>query len=97
VRWLVVLLSLTSVARADESLRCGQWLIDKGASEAEVGGKCGPPTRADTRHAVWRTRFGTYRCTIDVWTYDGGPYAFVRTLEFHDGTLASISVGDYGN
>ncbi len=97
MRWLIVLLTLSGVARADDGLRCGEWLVEKGASQAVVVAKCGTPTRADTRQEHARTRYGWRSCTIDSWTYDRGPSDFVRTLEFKDGVLATVDVGNYGN
>ncbi|HEY2745624.1 MAG TPA: DUF2845 domain-containing protein [Polyangia bacterium] len=94
---LLALLGLGGVARADDGLRCGEWLVSTGASQAEVAAKCGTPTRVDTRRAVLRIRGATMRCTIDHWTYDRGPSDFVRTLEFHDGVLADVGVGDHGS
>jgi hypothetical protein len=95
VRSLLVLFCLSGVAHAE--LRCGEWLVSVGAGEAEVAAKCGAPTRTDTKRAVWRTRYGTMRCTIDRWTYDRGPGDFTRILEFKDGVLTRLDVGDYGN
>ena len=45
-------------ARADDGLRCGQWLVGNGASQAEVAAKCGDPTAADDHEERVRTRWG---------------------------------------
>ena len=87
------------MARADDGLRCGEWLITVGAGTAEVAAKCGTPTRTETEHRVTRTRWGTRggtSGTVDRWTYDRGPSEFVRTLVFENHLLASVDVGDYG-
>lgn len=34
--------------------------------------------------------------TAEIWTYDFGPRALVRFLEFVDGTLSRIETGSYG-
>ena len=86
----------SAAARADDGLRCGEWLVTAGAGEAAVAAKCGAPTHAATQHRRWRVRGALLRCTIDLWTYDRGPYEFVRTLTFADGILQVVSVGDYG-
>ena len=96
MRALVLLFALGGLAHADDGLRCGEWLVDRGASETDVAAKCGPPTTSDRRHARWTTRGGTMRAVIDTWTYDKGPTDFVRTLEFHDGVLCAVAVAGYG-
>ena len=91
-----LLLGCAAAARADDGLRCGEWLVTVGAGQEEVAAKCGPPTNAATRHERRRVR-GQYRQrTIDVWTYDRGSTEFVRTLTFTDGVLGDVTVGDYG-
>jgi hypothetical protein len=95
----VVVLAPGTSAEADDGLRCGQWLVTRGAAESEVAAKCGLPTDTYTEHRSWRTRYQTFRMTpmtIDRWTYDRGPNEFVRTLEFHDGILADVAVGAWG-
>jgi hypothetical protein len=91
-----------AVVSADDGLRCGEWLVVSGAGQAEVAAKCGPPTDVATRHERRSVRGltflhgGTFRCSVDVWTYDRGPTEFVRTLTFADGVLETVAVGNYG-
>ena len=99
MRALVMLFVVVSSAsaRADDGLRCGEWLVTAGAAKAEVTARCGAPTRTETQQRVSRTRYGTRRCTIDLWTYDRGPSEFVRTLAFENDMLVDVAVGDYGS
>ncbi|HEX9104281.1 MAG TPA: DUF2845 domain-containing protein [Polyangia bacterium] len=85
-----------AAARADDGLRCGQWLVSTGAREAEVADKCGPPTSVTADRRCFATRHGVRCLSVDVWTYDRGPTEFVRTLELEYGVLVRVSVGDYG-
>jgi hypothetical protein len=92
----VLVLGCAPAGLADDGLRCGRWLVVAGADQAEVAAKCGPPTHVATRHERRRFHSLTFRSTVDLWTYDRGPYEFVRTLTFADGILQSVTVGDYG-
>ena len=83
-------------ARADDGLRCGEWLVTVGAGKPEVAAKCGAPTHVETKQHVSRTRYGTRRCVVELWTYDRGPSEFVRTLAFENDLLVDVGVGDYG-
>jgi len=85
-----------ATARADDGLRCGQFIIRLGAHEYEVARKCGAPTDAATYPSCGAD--GMYDCvTLDVWTYDRGATEMVRTLSFANGVLAHVAVGDYGS
>ena len=92
----LVLGSVPAVARADDGLRCGQWLVTAGAREPEVAQKCGAPTFAATHQRCHDTRYGRACVPVDLWTYDRGPYEFVRTLEFEWDVLQRVHVGNYG-
>ncbi len=50
--------------------------------------RCGEPAYRDLRQG--RT------AVTEVWTYDFGPHAFVRFLEFQGGILVRIRTGSYG-
>ena len=80
-------------ARADDSIRCGQWLVRIGATEGEVEHKCGAPTEAytDTEYDV--NGFAYY---VDRWVYNRGPYELVRTVIFRGGALVRVVVGRHG-
>jgi hypothetical protein len=85
---------LYAPAFAEDGLRCGSRLVTVGESEAEVAGKCGEPTTRN-RQPVYSRR-GAVIGFIDVWTYDFGPYDFVRVLTFANGVLDHVDVGHYG-
>ncbi len=94
---LAAVVCLPSPALADDGMRCGQWLVSVGDDELTVAQKCGEPTRAATRPVRRCTRYGCFSAVYTVWTYDRGPYEFVRTLWFANHTLVDVSVGDYGH
>ena len=98
MRALAIALCLAPVGAraADDGLRCGQWVISAGAREPEVADKCGPPTFAATQQRCWDGDYGLTCVPVDLWTYDRGPYEFVRTLEFEQGVLQRVHVGNYG-
>jgi hypothetical protein len=89
-------------ARADDgSLRCGNRLIQRGASVPEVLATCGPPAFQLARYDTLSRAIspGTYlhqTVLVEQWTYDPGPRAFIRTLTFRDGTLDAVALLGYG-
>jgi hypothetical protein len=100
VRWPIVLgswvLAFAPCARADDGLRCGEWLVSVGATQTEALKKCGPPSQARRRVERYRTRYGTRQALIEEWTYDRGPGEFIRTLTFEDQILKRVDTGEYG-
>ena len=94
---VAVLCLAPALARADDSMRCGEWLVRVGASEGEVAHKCGSPTEAytDTEY-VTGDDGSTVAYVVDLWLYNRGPYDFVRTLSFRGGALVHVHVGDRG-
>ena len=89
-------LAFAAPSRADDGLRCGQWIVSTGAPADDVVKKCGPPTQASRRIERHRTRYGSRQVMFEVWIYDRGPNEFVRTLTFENGILERIETGDYG-
>lgn len=87
----------TGIAHADE-VRCGTRLISPGDSKEAVAQSCGVPTtiRASTIRGPKKAGF-QYATQFEIWTYDRGPYEFVRILTFRDGVLERIEEGRYGN
>lgn len=87
-------LAVTTAARADDSVRCGEWLVRAGASMGEVRHKCGDPSETYTA-TEYDDRTG--RSTIiDRWLYNRGPNEFIRTLTFRAGSLTYVTAGDRG-
>jgi len=91
----ISMLALTTSAHADV-LRCGERLVDVGATIGEVKLKCGSPTARDRRSETRGSSDHFFTVTIDTWTYNFGPHDFLRTLTFVEGRLRNIEEGDYG-
>ncbi len=92
---LFLLMCASTVARADDTFRCGDNLVSVGENQQAVLAKCGPPSSAERKPVRWRAaRAG---CVIESWTYDRGSKELVRVLSFEDGLLEWIDVGDYGH
>jgi hypothetical protein len=80
---------------------------------AEVRNKCGEPdfvTQRIEKRVVrrtvkvrrgpveeWVTEEVEVEVPLDEWTYDFGPYAFLRFATFENSRLVSVSTGDYGH
>ena len=80
---------------------CNNKIVSIGDTKAEVAMKCGEPVWRDAREEELtekvddKTRLRT-SVTIDEWTYNFGPNAFVRILTFSNGKLTEIREGGYG-
>jgi hypothetical protein len=80
-------------ARADDSMRCGEWLVSVGASQGEVAHKCGAPTET---HTDVEYDVNGFACYVDRWIYNRGRYEFIRTLVFRGGALVRVVDGPHG-
>ena len=93
-----VALALLPVAvSADETFRCGNWIVSSSLSTTELVSKCGQPTaRASEKHDVMsRNRNNgllvkTGETTVETWTYDRGPGAAPMVVTIVDGRIKSI-------
>jgi hypothetical protein len=91
----VAALTLGTAARAD-TLRCGKYLIAEGASQAEVGTKCGAPDQemnvTEPTYAFNRDgyRYQTGTATKIIWRYQRAPGKFPAVLTFEDGVLKKL-------
>lgn len=84
-----------------ESFRCGQWIVSKDMSVAELLEKCGAPT-SKTSETVdvygpavsgsGRVKRGT--TTIEIWTYDRGSQSFAMVVTVVDGKIKSMERGE---
>ena len=94
---LALVAAAAAPARADDSVRCGEWVVSLGASEGEVWHKCGAPTETytDTEYVTGSDGIAV-AYTIDRWIYNRGPYEFMRTLSFRGGSLVCVHVGGRG-
>jgi hypothetical protein len=97
---------LAQPARAEPvpRARCDHASLRVGASTFDVVTACGEPALKEVRVEASLEGFegtpevvqASRTVTAEIWTYDFGPGAFVRFLEFVDGTLARIDFGSYG-
>ena len=86
----------STLARADEPMRCGSALITREATPEELVQKCGEPalkkvTEEDIRAANaggGSRKVGT--TLTEVWTYDRGTRAFEMEVTIIDGKIKSI-------
>jgi hypothetical protein len=75
---------------ADDDFQCGSRVFRIGDRESEVLFVCGSPLLRDQRQEERRQGSTTVTITVDVWTYDRGPFASLRTLTFENGRLVEI-------
>ena len=92
-----VLLFGSLETRADESFRCGKWVISSAMSLAELTAKCGQPTTRDstTEDVLVRnpdTGFmrKTGETTTETWIYDRGTRAAPMVVTIVDGKIKRI-------
>jgi hypothetical protein len=87
-----------------QALRCGNDLVSPGDRMFEVLQLCGEPDYREVRDdkrffRIFRDgRFIEILEEVEVeeWTYNLGPYQFIRILRFENGRLVEIETGDYG-
>lgn len=86
--------------------RCIDAVFREGESTYDVLARCGAPAFRDVgvelralvlgdEHAP-AVQSASASVTVEVWTYDFGPLAFVRYLTFEDGKLVRVETGSYG-
>jgi hypothetical protein len=94
---LLALVGLTpSLAMA---MRCGNQIIDKGSSSAEVVAFCGNPSQVNNRTGdVAATGVADSGDThqIEIWTYNFGPNMLMERIEIRDGIVVDIQSLGYG-
>lgn len=81
------------------SFRCGQKLVLTGNSKAEVFRKCGESSwREHSESELWpeNSSFAIAKITREQWVYNRGPRMLIRYLNFENGSLVSIDLGNYG-
>jgi hypothetical protein len=83
-------------ADADETIRCGKWVVNSSLTVAELVAKCGEPASKDrTEEEVWTRNVhgGSYRSgtsIVEYWTYDRGSRAAPIRVKIVDGKIRSI-------
>ena len=90
-------LAASGPALADETFRCGKWIINSSLTPAELADKCGPPTYHESRteDVLVRNRntglmMKTGELLIETWTYDRGSRAAPMVVTIVDGRIKSI-------
>ncbi len=102
---LAAALLLPAAARAD-SLRCEGGIVSVGDSKLDLLGKCGQPTLREAQEeersrtqvdAAGRTLGGRSTVvTVERWTYNFGPRAFVQYVTLEGGRIRAVERGSYG-
>jgi hypothetical protein len=95
---LLALLSLGGqAAHADESFRCGKWIVTSGMTLGEIISKCGEPAsrQSHTEDIHVRNRntgrmMKAGQTTVETLTWDRGARAAAMVVTIVDGTIKSI-------
>ena len=89
------LLLLALIAAPAWALRCGNTIIDTGATTYEVLRACGSPDYRDTISDLYLFGIGPVG-TEERWYYNPGPNGLIRVLTFRHGDLARIDTDGRG-
>jgi hypothetical protein len=107
-RATLAVLCLLAASPAFASMRCGNKLIDDGASRAEVAAKCGEPDDVVTLRSVFRRpvawSYGRpyyigddyIEVPVESWVYNFGPNKLMRRVVFEAGYVVEIETLGYG-
>ena len=104
--WIVLAVLACIPSLAVAGIRCGNQIIDKGTSSAEVAAFCGNPTQVDRSvlYTGGATTVGRpnviagsgVQVQIEVWTYNFGPNMLMERIRFADGLVVNIESLGYG-
>ena len=92
----IAVVLLLGTAHADETIRCGRWVVDSSATVEELVSKCGEPTAKDSvvQDVRARNTDGTTRVVgttvTEFWTYERGSGALPIVVTIVDGRIRSI-------
>jgi hypothetical protein len=93
----LVALAAAVPATADETFRCGKWIVNSSLTPAELADKCGPPTWHESsiedvlvRNQNTGLMMKTGETRIEIWTYDRGTRAAPMIVTIVDGRIKSI-------
>jgi len=84
-------------ASADETFRCGKWIVSSDMTLSELSTKCGAPSahesttqdvRVQNRSTGLMHKVG--ETVTETWTYDRGPRAAAMVVTIVDGRIKSI-------
>ncbi len=93
---IAALTLITGIAQADETIRCGKWVVTSSLTVAELVEKCGEPASKETREEeVWARNVngGSHRVgttVVESWIYDRGSQAAPVKVTIVDGKIRSI-------
>ncbi len=97
--WVAGLAILAPLAHADETFRCGKWVVSSDLTVEELEQKCGPPNTRESRSEdiLVRNQFGLMIkngvTVTETWTYDRGTRAAPMVVTIVDGRIRSIDRG----
>jgi hypothetical protein len=84
-------------AHADETFRCGKWIVSSAMSVGELVAKCGEPAArtGETRDVRVRNRnnglmYKSGTTTVETWTFDRGTTAPPMIVTIVDGRIKNI-------
>lgn len=84
-------------AQADETFRCGKWVVSSEVTLGELKSKCGPPSSSSSRTEDVRVRnrntglmMTTGQTTIETLTWNRGSSAAPMVVTVVDGVIKSI-------
>jgi len=90
---------LPLAASADETFRCGKWIISSELTVDQLTSKCGPPSyhESTTQDVLVRNRnnglmIKVGETRVETWTYERGTQARPMVVTIVDGTIKSIEI-----
>jgi len=91
----VFLFVAPAICVADETFRCGNWLVTADISVSELLNKCGKPTSQQVSQGEVRNEHGARvgTSTTEIWRYDRGSMAAAMIVTIIDGQIQSIERG----
>jgi hypothetical protein len=94
---LPLLMLVSAGAYADETFRCGRWVVSSDLTVTELRQRCGEPARIErSREDVYvknQNHPGTHRSGVvetEVWTYSRGTQAAPMVVTIVDGKIKHI-------
>ncbi|GAC27036.1 DUF2845 domain-containing protein [Brumicola pallidula] len=87
---VIALFSISSTILKADILRCGNKIVNEGATTIEVKLICGQPFDSEF---IGLVKLNNAYVNVDRYTYVFGKGKFAMILEFHDGELVKISNG----
>ncbi len=82
---------------AAESIRCGNQIISRGTSRAEVAALCGQPAQIDKGSSYNGVGPASVEeRQIEIWTYNFGPNMLMERIRFEDGIIVDMQSLGYG-